>query len=102
MTKVANSTSALEADNMKLKAHVKHLCSENNWLQKSMIESQQLFQEADITLMKMTTDKQHCEFVHSQYNIEKFQMDSNSFMDIHMPIEERIEIKDGEKLKNSV
>ncbi len=69
MTMVANSTSLLQAEKLKLKARVKHLCSENNRLR---------------------------ELAHSQCNGEKVKMDSNSFTDIDTQGEE---IKDGEKIK---
>ena len=68
MTMVANSTSSLQADIQKLKAQVQHLCSENNRLR---------------------------EIAHSQCNVHKVQMDSNSFMDNDT---QRGEIKDGEKV----
>ncbi len=97
MTMVANYILSLEADKLKLKAQVKRLCSENNWLRKSLTESQQLLQEAEITLVKTTADKEHLEFVHSQCKGQKIQMDLNSFMVIDTQEEEKTDIKDGKR-----
>ncbi len=69
MTMVANSTLLLQAEKLKLKARVKHLCSENNRLR---------------------------ELANSQCNVLKVKMDSYSFTDVDTRGEE---IKDGEKIK---
>ena len=66
MIMVANYITSLEGDRLKLKAQVKRLCAENNWLRESLTESQQLLQEAEINMGKLKVDKEHLEFLHSQ------------------------------------
>lgn len=66
MIMVANYISELEGDKLKLRAQVKRLCAENNWLRESLTESQQLLQEAEVSLGKLKVDKEHLEFLQSQ------------------------------------
>lgn len=63
---LGNHVASLEAEKFKLKAQVKRLCSENSWLRKSLTESQQLLQEAEITLAKLREDNEHLEFLNHQ------------------------------------
>ncbi len=58
MTVVANYISSLEVDKMNLNTQVQRLSVKNNWLQKSMTENQQLLQEGELALVK--TDKHLC------------------------------------------
>jgi kinesin light chain len=66
MVLVGNYISELEGEKLKLRAQVKRLCAENNWLRESLTESQQLLQEAEISLGKLKVDKEHLEFVQNQ------------------------------------
>lgn len=66
MIMVANYITSLEGDRLKLKAQVKRLCAENNWLRESLTESQQLLQEAEISMGRLKVDKEHLEFVKNQ------------------------------------
>lgn len=66
MVMVANYISELEGDKLKLRAQVKRLCAENNWLRESLTESQQLLQEAEVSLGKLKVDKEHLDFLQSQ------------------------------------
>lgn len=68
MILLASYISSLEGDKVKLKAQVKRLCAENNWLRESLQESQQLLQEAEVSLTRLTTEKEHLEFVQSQHH----------------------------------
>lgn len=65
MIMVANYITSLEGDRLKLKAQVKRLCAENNWLRESLTESQQLLQEAEVSLGRLKVDKEHLEFLQS-------------------------------------
>ena len=66
MLMVANYISELEGEKLKLRAQVKRLCAENNWLRESLTESQQLLQEAEVSLGRLKVDKEHLEFLHYQ------------------------------------
>ena len=78
--------SSIEADKLKLKAHVKRLRSENNWHHKALHKIQRLLQKTEI---KTTTDKEHLKIVHG---LEKIQID---LMDINAQGEEITDDKDG-------
>lgn len=71
MMMVANYISSLEADKLKLRAQVKRLCAENNWLRESLTESQQLLQQAEVSLEKLKVDKEHLEFIQSQCGVSQ-------------------------------
>lgn len=60
---LANYISTLESDKQKLKAQVKRLCSENNWLRKELTDHQQLLQETEIALVKVKEEKENMEFL---------------------------------------
>ena len=63
MLMLANYISTLESDKQKLKAQVKRLCSENNWLRKELTDHQQLLQETEIALVKVKEEKENMEFL---------------------------------------
>jgi kinesin light chain len=63
MLMLANYISTLESDKQKLKAQVKRLCSENNWLRKELTDHQQLLQETEIALAKVKEEKENVEFL---------------------------------------
>ena len=66
MAKAAEYISSLEADKVKLETQVKRLCGENSWLRKSLTETQQLLQEAEVSMSKLLVEKEHLEFLLSQ------------------------------------
>ena len=66
MIMVANYISELEGDKLKLRAQVKRLCAENNWLRESLTESQQLLQDAEVSMGKLKVEKDHLEFLLGQ------------------------------------
>ncbi len=60
---LANYVNSLEGDKQKLKAQVKRLCAENNWLRKELTEHQQLLQETELQLVKAKEEKEHMDFL---------------------------------------
>lgn len=66
MIMVANYISELEGDKLKLRAQVKRLCAENNWLRESLTESQQLLQDVEVSMGKLKVEKDHFEFLLGQ------------------------------------
>ena len=69
MLTLATYVSVLEADKQKLKAQVKRLCAENNWLRKELTEHQQLLQETEISLAKVKEEKEHLGFLLEQQRV---------------------------------
>ena len=95
MIMLANYTSSLESDKVKLKAQVKRLCSENNWLRKSLTESQQLLQEAEVSMSKLVVEKEHLEFLLSQKTSSNDRQHLDSFVEID---EQEEDVSDGMKM----
>lgn len=87
---VANYISTLESDKLKLKAQVKRLCAENNWLRESLTESQQLLQEAEVSLGKLKVEKEHAEFLKAQHEESRASMEYSPY-----DAEEQIAAKEG-------
>ena len=79
MMMVANYITSLEGDRLKLKAQVKRLCAENNWLRESLTESQQLLQEAEVSMGKLKVDKEHLEFLYQNQQDGPKESDFNSY-----------------------
>ncbi len=90
MIMVANYISTLEGDKLKLKAQVKRLCAENNWLRESLTESQQLLQEAEVSLGKLKVEKEHAEFLKTQHEDSRASMEYSPY-----DAEEQIDPKEG-------
>ena len=62
MFALASYLSELEAERHKLKAQVRRLCEENNWLRKELEESQQQLQECEVNLAQVKEEKEALEF----------------------------------------
>ena len=82
MMMLANHINSLESDKQKLKAQVKRLCSENNWLRKELTDHQQLLQETEIALTKTKEGKEHVEFMLDQVKKESRVREQSPSMDV--------------------
>lgn len=60
---LASYLSSLEAERHKLKAQVKRLCQENNWLRQELVQTQQLLQTTEIQLAEIKEEKEHTSFL---------------------------------------
>lgn len=60
---LASYLSSLEAERHKLKAQVKRLCQENNWLRQELSQTQQLLQTTEIQLAEIKEEKEHTAFL---------------------------------------
>lgn len=69
MLTLATYINILEADKQKLKAQVKRLCAENNWLRKELTDHQQLLQETETSLAKIKEEKEHLGFLLEQQRV---------------------------------
>lgn len=85
---LANYVNSLESDKQKLKAQVKRLCSENNWLRQELTNHQQLLQEAEISLSKVREEKEQIEFLLDQERKDKRGREQSPSMDIDIQEEE--------------
>ena len=64
---LAQYVNTLEGDKRTLRAQVKRLASENNWLRKELGEHQQLLQDTEIQLARVREEKEQLEFtLHNQ------------------------------------
>ena len=72
MLTLATYINILEADKQKLKAQVKRLCAENNWLRKELTDHQQLLQETETSFAKIKEEKEHLGFLLEQQRVRPF------------------------------
>ena len=77
MLTLATYINILEADKQKLKAQVKRLCAENNWLRKELTDHQQLLQETETSLAKIKEEKEHLGFLLEQQRVRTFALGCN-------------------------
>ena len=77
MLTLATYINILEADKQKLKAQVKRLCAENNWLRKELTDHQQLLQETETSFAKIKEEKEHLGFLLEQQRVRPFALDCN-------------------------
>lgn len=55
----------MESEKQKLKAQVRRLADENNWLRKELNEARQQLQDAEVDLATLREEKEHRDFVNS-------------------------------------
>ena len=68
---LAQYVNTLEGDKRTLRAQVKRLASENNWLRKELAEHQQLLQETEVQLARLKEEKEQLEFTLSNLKVYK-------------------------------
>ncbi len=83
---------SLEADKAKLKAQVKRLCSENNWLRDELTNAQTLLGETDMALAKAREEKEQLEFLLSQERRDRGDRERSPVMDIDIQEEKQGEL----------
>ncbi|CAI8037464.1 Kinesin light chain 1 [Geodia barretti] len=85
---MAQYVNTLEGDKKTLRAQVKRLASENNWLRKELAEHQQLLQETEIQLARVREEKEQLEFTLSNQKDERGAREQSPSMDIDVQEEE--------------
>ena len=55
----------MDSEKHKLKAQVRRLADENNWLRKELNETRQQLQDAEVELATLKEEKEHREFISS-------------------------------------
>lgn len=88
MLMLANYVNSLESDKQKLKAQVKRLCSENNWLRQELTSHQCILQETEINLSKMREEKEQIEFLLDQEKKDRRGREQSPAMDMDRQDEE--------------
>ena len=68
---MAQYVNTLEGDKRTLRAQVKRLASENNWLRKELAEHQHLLQETEIQLARLKEEKEQLEFTVSNQKVRE-------------------------------
>lgn len=71
MLAVLQYISSLESDKGKLKAQVRRLADENNWLRQELQKTQQSLQDTEIELSKAIEEKQHLNYLLSLPKVMK-------------------------------
>jgi len=66
----------MESEKHKLKAQVRRLADENNWLRKELNETRQQLQDAEVDLATLKEEKEHRDFINS--TIPKVSKNSNN------------------------
>jgi len=65
---IANHLNAIESEKQMLKAQVRRLADENNWLRKELNESQQQLQDVEVELATLKEEKEYKQFLHNTLN----------------------------------
>ncbi|XP_042189175.1 kinesin light chain 1b isoform X3 [Callorhinchus milii] len=88
MMALSNHLSAVESEKQKLRAQVRRLCQENQWLRDELANTQQKLQHSEQTVAQLEEEKKHLEFMNQ---LKKYDEDVS-------PSEE----KDGDTSKDSL
>ncbi|KAL7854898.1 hypothetical protein SRHO_G00170880 [Serrasalmus rhombeus] len=71
MTALANHLSTVEAEKQKLRAQVRRLCQENQWLRDELSNTQQKLQKSEQTVAQLEEEKKHLEFMNQLKKYDK-------------------------------
>uniref|UniRef100_A0A8C8KAI5 Kinesin light chain n=1 Tax=Oncorhynchus tshawytscha TaxID=74940 RepID=A0A8C8KAI5_ONCTS len=88
MMALSNHLNAVESEKQKLRAQVRRLCQENQWLRDELANTQQKLQKSEQSVAQLEEEKKHLEFMNQ---LKKYDEDIS-------PTEE----KDGEPPKDSL
>uniref|UniRef100_A0A4W4FTU8 Kinesin light chain n=1 Tax=Electrophorus electricus TaxID=8005 RepID=A0A4W4FTU8_ELEEL len=88
MMALSNHLNAVESEKQKLRAQVRRLCQENQWLRDELANTQQKLQKSEQSVAQLEEEKKHLEFMNQ---LKKYDEDVS-------PSEE----KDGEQSKDSL
>ncbi|XP_016149365.1 kinesin light chain 1-like [Sinocyclocheilus grahami] len=88
MMALSNHLNAVESEKQKLRAQVRRLCQENQWLRDELANTQQKLQKSEQSVAQLEEEKKHLEFMNQ---LKKYDEDVS-------PSEE----KDGEPPKDSL
>ncbi|XP_076142152.1 kinesin light chain 1b isoform X2 [Alosa pseudoharengus] len=88
MMALSNHLNAVESEKQKLRAQVRRLCQENQWLRDELANTQQKLQKSEQSVAQLEEEKKHLEFMNQ---LKKYDEDVS-------PTEE----KDGETPKDSL
>lgn len=60
---LSNHLNAVESEKQKLRAQVRRLCQENQWLRDELANTQQKLQRSEQTVAQLEEEKKHLEFM---------------------------------------
>lgn len=63
MMALSNHLNAVESEKQKLRAQVRRLCQENQWLRDELANTQQKLQRSEQTVAQLEEEKKHLEFM---------------------------------------
>ncbi|XP_062916416.1 kinesin light chain 3 isoform X1 [Mobula hypostoma] len=80
VTALSNHLSMVEAEKQKLRAQVRRLCQENQWLRDELAGTQQKLQKSEQTVAQLEEEKKHLEFMNQmkKYDDEEAAEDKDS------------------------
>lgn len=71
MMALSNHLSAVESEKQKLRAQVRRLCQENQWLRDELANTQQKLQKSEQSVAQLEEEKKHLEFMNQLKNLMK-------------------------------
>lgn len=72
---------SLEAEKQKLRAQVRRLCQENQWLRDELARAQQQLQEREQEVVTLEEQNRHLQFMNS---IRKYDHEESSMVRVHL------------------
>lgn len=63
MMALSNHLNAVESEKQKLRAQVRRLCQENQWLRDELANTQQKLQKSEQSVAQLEEEKKHLEFM---------------------------------------
>lgn len=80
MMALSNHLNAVESEKQKLRAQVRRLCQENQWLRDELANTQQKLQRSEQTVAQLEEEKKHLEFMNQ---LKKYDEDVSPSVSIY-------------------
>lgn len=81
MMALSNHLNAVESEKQKLRAQVRRLCQENQWLRDELANTQQKLQRSEQTVAQLEEEKKHLEFMNQ---LKKYDEDLSPSVRVQM------------------
>lgn len=81
---LSNHLNAVESEKQKLRAQVRRLCQENQWLRDELANTQQKLQKSEQSVAQLEEEKKHLEFMNQ---LKKYDDDVSPSVSVRAPQE---------------
>lgn len=91
MMALSSHLSSVESEKQKLRAQVRRLCQENQWLRDELAGTQQKLQKSEQSVAQLEEEKKHLEFMNQ---LKKYDEDLSPSVSPRLPLTREVDLND--------